>query len=206
SIGTKCMPIMLYRQTMCKQLNFTDMTTTTQEKTIWTIDPSHSEVQFKVRHLVISTVTGNFRKFEGAFETSQEDFGDAAINFKAQIDSLDTNNGQRDSHLKSADFFDAENFPELTFKSKSFQKKGSEQYSLVGDLTIRGVSKEVILDVEYGGTMTDPYGNVKAGFEVKTVINRKEFGLNWGAVTEAGGVVVGDEVKILANVQFVKSK
>lgn len=181
------------------------MTTTTKDKTTWIIDPSHSEVQFKVKHLVISTVTGTFRKFEGSFENSKPDFSDAEINFKAQINSLDTNNTQRDGHLKSPDFFDADNYPELGFRSKSFEKKNDEQYRLVGDLTIRGISKEVSLDVEYGGSMTDPYGNVKAGFEVKTIINRKDFGLNWGAVTEAGGVVVGDEVKILANVQFVKN-
>lgn len=172
----------------------------------WNIDPYHSEVQFKVKHLVISTVTGNFQKFEGSFSNSAEDFSDAEIKFSADIASISTNNGQRDEHLKSDDFFNAEKFPKMSFQSTKFEKLSDSEYRLTGDLTIRDVTQSVTLAVEYGGKMQDPYGNLKAGFEVTGKISRKSFGLNWHAVTEAGGVVVGDEVKIIANVQFAQVK
>jgi polyisoprenoid-binding protein YceI len=173
-------------------------------KTIWKIDPSHSEVQFKVKHMMISTVTGSFSRFDGTFESTQENFEDAEIYFEADIDSLSTNDAQRDGHLKSDDFFNAEQYPKLTFRSTSFRKTGDDTYKLTGNLTIRDVTKEVTLDVVYGGTMVDFYGNTKAGFELSGKINRKEYGLKWHAVTEAGGVVVSDEVKLLLNVQFAK--
>jgi polyisoprenoid-binding protein YceI len=172
--------------------------------TKWTIDPYHSEVQFKVKHLVISTVTGNFNQFEATMETENDDFSGANVEFSAAIDSISTNNAQRDGHLKSDDFFNAEKYPQLTFKSTSFQKNADGSYKLSGHITIRETTKPIDLAVEYGGTMTDPYGNVKAGFEIQGKINRKEFGLNWTAVTEAGGIVVGDEVKLLINAQMVK--
>lgn len=170
----------------------------------WIVDTMHSEVQFKVKHLVISTVTGTFNKFSAEMEAEKEDFIDAKISFSADIDSVDTNNAQRDAHLKSDDFFNAEKFPQMTFKSSSLEKSKGNNYILKGDLTIRDITKPVVLDVELGGVATDPYGQTKAGFEAVGKINRKEFGLMWSAVTEAGGVVVSDEVKILLNIQFVK--
>ncbi len=172
--------------------------------TTWAIDPTHSEVQFKIKHLVISTVTGSFKSFEGSVETENDGFEGAKVQFSAYIDSIDTNMAQRDAHLKSADFFDAENFPKLSFVSSSFTQKDDENYVLTGDLTLRGVTKSVTLSATYGGQMVDFYGNTKAGFEISGKINRKDFGLNWSAVTEAGGVVVSDEVKLHINVQVAK--
>jgi len=171
--------------------------------TKWVLDPMHSEVQFKVKHLVISTVTGSFKKFEGTLETDNEDFTGADINISLDVNSIDTNQDQRDGHLKGADFFDAEQYPAITFKSTSFEKDGSD-YILKGDLTIKGVTKPVKLAAEYGGVATDFYGNTKAGFDVTGKINRKEFGLTWDGITEAGSVVVSDEVKLIFNVQFAK--
>lgn len=181
------------------------MTTTTN--TLWKIDPTHSEVQFKVKHLVISTVTGNFGSYEGSIETGGEgnDFKNAKATFAADIDSISTNNKDRDQHLKSDDFFNAEAYPQLTFESASFEKTGDQSYKVTGDLTIRDVTKQIELDVVHGGTVEDPYGNTKAGFEVTGSINRKEFGLTWNAVTEAGNVVVGDEIKLQMNIQLIQS-
>ena len=170
----------------------------------WAIDPSHSEIQFKVKHLVITTVTGNFKEFSGSLEGNNDDFAGASISFEAQTASISTNSEQRDEHLKSADFFDAEQFPTLTFQSTTFTKKGDEEYSLTGNLTLKGVTLPIDLEVEYNGTATDPWGNVKAGFELKGKLNRKDFGLTWNAPTEAGGVLVSEEVKLIANIQLVK--
>lgn len=170
----------------------------------WALDPTHSEAQFKVKHLVISTVTGTFKSFEGSFESDSEDFEGAAISFSLDTNSIDTNQEQRDGHLKSGDFFDVENYPKITFKSTSFTKKKGDDYKLVGDLTIKDVTKSVELEVELGGIAVDPYGNIKAGFEVSGKINRKDFGLTWSAITEAGAVVVGEDIKLQFNVQFVK--
>ncbi|KPQ18970.1 MAG: hypothetical protein HLUCCX10_04105 [Algoriphagus marincola HL-49] len=168
----------------------------------WVIDPTHSEVSFKVKHLVISTVTGYFKKFEGSAESESDDFDGASVSFTADIDSIDTNQGDRDNHLKSADFFDAANHPKLSFSGKI--SKNGEDYQLVGDLEIRGTKKEVTLDVDFGGVAGDPYGQTKAGFEIEGKINRKEFGLTWSAVTEAGSVVVSDQVRLMLSVQLVK--
>ncbi len=170
--------------------------------TKWIIDPTHSEVSFKVKHLVISTVTGYFRKFEGSAESASEDFDGATVKFSADIDSIDTNQSDRDNHLKSGDFFDAANHPKLTFEGK-ISKKG-EDYKLLGDLTMRETTKKVELDVDLGGIAGDPYGQTKAGFEIQGKVNRKEFGLSWSAVTEAGSVVVSDQVKLILSVQLVK--
>ena len=178
------------------------MTTTT--KTLWKIDPTHSEVQFKVKHLVISTVTGNFSSFDGQIEADDDHFENAEAIFTADIDSISTNNNDRDQHLQSDDFFNAEKFPQLKFESSKFEKRGDGEYKVTGDLTIRDVTKEVVLDVVHGGTVGDPYGQTKAGFEVTGSINRKEFGLTWNAVTEAGNVVVADKIKLQLNVQFVQ--
>lgn len=173
--------------------------------TTWKLDPTHSEVAFKVKHLVITTVTGYFRSFDGTVVTENEDdFTTGKVDFTIDTTSIDTNQAQRDEHLKSADFFDAANQPQITFSSTSIEEKGSDEFVLRGDLTIGGTTKPVKFDVEFGGTVTDPYGNFKAGFEVSGKISRKEFGLTWSAVTEAGAVVVSDDVKIQASVQFVK--
>ncbi|WP_221390377.1 YceI family protein [Dyadobacter sp. NIV53] len=171
--------------------------------TKWVIDPTHSEVQFKVKHLVISTVTGSFKTFEGSAETETEDFDGAKITFAADTTSIDTNQAQRDEHLRSAEFFDSEKFPKLSFTGTSV-KTDDDTYTLKGDLTVKDVTKPFEFKAEYGGNMTDFYGQNKSGFEVTGKINRKEFGLTWSAVTEAGGVVVGDDVKIIANIQLIK--
>lgn len=170
--------------------------------TNWVIDASHSEIQFKVKHLVITTVTGNFNEFSGTVE-ADDTFENAKIAFEANTASISTNSEQRDGHLKSGDFFDAEKFPKLSFKATKFSKKG-DGFELVGDLTIKDVTNSVTLAVEYGGTAKDPWGNTKAGFEITGKINRKDFGLTWNAPTEAGGVLVSDEVKLIANVQLLK--
>jgi polyisoprenoid-binding protein YceI len=176
----------------------------TQVATKWAIDPMHSEVQFKVKHLVISTVTGSFQNFEGTVETEGDDFSNAKINFSLDVSSIDTNQEQRDGHLKGPDFFDAEQFPRITFESTSVTKESDENYKLTGNLTIKGITKPVTLEVEHGGIATDFYGNTKAGFEIDGKINRKEFGLTWDGVTEAGSIVVGEDVKLHANIQLAK--
>ena len=170
--------------------------------TKWIIDPTHSEVAFKVKHLVISTVTGYFRKFEGNAESTSDDFSGATVAFSLAVDSIDTNQSDRDQHLKSADFFDTANFPTISFAGKLVNQGGD--YQLVGDLTLKGITKEVALEVTYGGTVGDPYGQTKAGFEIEGKINRKDFGLTWSAITEAGSVVVSDQVRLQFSVQFVK--
>jgi polyisoprenoid-binding protein YceI len=169
--------------------------------TTWSIDSFHSEIHFKVKHLVITTVTGKFRNFSGSVETDNDDFNNASIAFTADVNSIDTGAEARDTHLKSPDFFDAEKYPALSFKSTSFTKKG-EDYILKGNLTIRDITRPVELSIEYAGTTKDPfYGKTKAGFELNGKINRKDFGLVWGALTETGGAVVSDEVKLHANIQ-----
>lgn len=176
----------------------------TAVKTVWGIDPTHSEVQFKVKHLVISTVTGQFGQFSANLESNDENFDGAKATFEAQIDSISTNNVDRDGHLKSPDFFDAANFPTLKFESTSFKKISGNDYEITGNITLKGISKEIKLKAEYGGLMTDFYGNIKVGFEIEGKINRQDFGLTWSAVTEAGGIVVSDEVKLILNLQFAK--
>ncbi|MFD2033286.1 YceI family protein [Belliella marina] len=166
--------------------------------TKWAIDPTHSEVSFKVKHLVISTVTGYFRKFEGSAESTSDDFNGAKVSFTADVDSIDTNQADRDGHLKSDDFFNAAEYPKLSFSGVV------EGDKLKGDLTIREVTKAVELDVDFGGVAGDPYGNTKAGFEIEGKISRKDFNLKWNAVTEAGSVVVSDAVRIILSVQLVK--
>lgn len=173
--------------------------------TNWTIEPSHSEVNFKVRHMMISNVSGQFTSFEGSAQTEGDDVSTAKATFSIDVNSITTNNEQRDGHLKSADFFDAENHPKLTFESTSMEKTGDQDYKLHGNLTMRGVSKPVAFNAEYGGIILDPWGNTRIGFTVTGKVNRKEYGLNWSAVTEAGGIVVSDEVKFEVHVEFVKS-
>jgi len=174
--------------------------------TKWTLDPVHSEVNFKVKHMMISTVRGNFSAFDVTAETTEDDFKNAAINFSADASSVSTGNEQRDGHLKSGDFFDVENFPKITFESNELRKSSDKgDYVLAGNLTIKDTTKPVELEVEFGGINKDPWGNIKAGFTVETKINRKEFGLTWNAALETGGVLVSDDVSIVAEIQMVKS-
>ena len=168
------------------------------------IDVDHSDVMFKVKHLMISTATGYFKKFDATLEIDETDFENATVSFEADIDSVDTKNEQRDAHLKSDDFFNAEQYPKMTFKSTKIEKVSDDEFNLTGDLTIRDTTKPVTLKVEYNGTTVDPWGMTRMGFEVSGKINRKEYGLKWSAVTEAGGLVVADDVKLAMNVEMVK--
>lgn len=179
------------------------METTT--KTKWQLDVAHSEIQFKVKHLMITNVTGKFSSFGAQVETDDNDFSTSAISFWADVNSVDTGNEQRDGHLKSGDFFDGENHPNINFVGTKFEKSGENEWKLTGDLSIRGVSKQITLDVEGGILAKDPWGNVKTGFSISGKINRKDFGLVWNAALETGGVLVQDEVKIMAEVQFAKA-
>lgn len=172
--------------------------------TSWNLDLSHSELQFKVRHMMISTVTGEFKQFSINTTTEGNDFATASVHLTADVATISTRNEQRDAHLRSDDFFAADQFPQLSFISTSMEKVDDENYKLHGDLTIRGITKPVILDVEFGGLAIDHYGNLRAGFTLHGKINRKEFGLMWNAITEAGGVVVADDVKIIASVSLIK--
>lgn len=175
-------------------------------KTQWVLDPAHSEVQFKVRHMMISNVTGHFKNFDASVTTDGDDLTTAHATFTADISSVTTNNEQRDGHLKSADFFDLENHPQLKFESTKLEKVSDEDYKLHGDLTLRGVTKPITLNVEFGGQVVDPWGNERVGFVIEGKLNRKEYGLMWSSLTEAGGVVVSDDVKLHVAVEFVKQK
>jgi polyisoprenoid-binding protein YceI len=177
----------------------------TQETTKWTIDPAHSSVGFKVKHLMISNVQGSFKEFDGVAVTKGNDFSTASISLSIKTSSIDTEATDRDNHLKSPDFFDASNFPTITLDGTKLRDLGDDTYELTGDLVMKGISKKVIMSVEYGGLMTDPWGNVKAGFSISGKLNRKDWGLNWNAALEAGGVLVGDEIKIVGDVQLIKT-
>ena len=172
--------------------------------TTWNLDPTHSELTFKVKHLMISNVKGEFTKFNATIHG--ESFESAKLTATIDAASVFTNNNDRDGHLKSADFFEVETYPELNFESTSIKKVDDEEYKLTGNLTIKGTTKPITLDVDFGGYMKDPYGNEKAGFSIEGKLNRKDFGLNWNAALEAGGVMVSEEVKIAAEVQFVKTE
>ena len=172
--------------------------------TNWALDAVHSELQFKVKHMMISHVTGNFTKFEATVTTEGDDFATAKINFSADVDSISTNNEQRDGHLKSPDFFDATNFPKITFEGTKMEKINEEDYKLHGNLTMRGVTQPVVLAATYGGTSKDPWGMTRCGFGIEGKVNRKEFGLVYNTILETGGVAVSEDVKIHANVEFVK--
>jgi polyisoprenoid-binding protein YceI len=171
---------------------------------IWKIDPTHSDVEFKIRHLMITNVTGYFGKYEGTAESTSDDFTDAKITFEADVNSITTKNEQRDQHLLAEDFFHAAQYPKLTFVSTGVKKVDDENYKIAGDLTMRGVTKPVELAVEFSGIVKDPYGQTKAGFEIKGKVNRKDFGVSFNAVTDNGGVMLGEDVKLQASVQLVK--
>lgn len=175
-------------------------------QTEWEFDKSHSKIGFSVTHLVITDVEGQFKEFTGTIKTKGDDFENAEIEFEANTASIDTDNEDRDKHLRADDFFNAEKYPNLTFKSKSFKKVEDDEYKLIGDLTIKGVTKEVELDVEYRGTVKDPWGNTKAGFELEGKINRFDYNLKWNKTLETGGLVVDNEVEIFANLELKKGK
>ena len=172
--------------------------------TKWSIDPTHSEVGFKVKHMMFTNVSGKFKTYDAEITTENDDFTKSEISFSADINSIDTNNTDRDNHLKSADFFDAENHPKLTFKSLSLTKSGDE-YQLTGELTLHGITKTVKLDAEVSGLLKDPWGNTKVAMNISGKINRKDWGLNWNSALETGGVLVGEEVKLIIDLQLVKS-
>lgn len=173
-------------------------------KTKWSLDQTHSEIHFKVKHMMISTVTGQFSKFTSSIETIGDDFRTAKIQFTADVDSISTNNEQRDAHLKNGDFFDVPNYPQITFRSSKIVKVDDENFKVHGELTMRGVTKDIVLDVEFGGIMQDPWGNTRTGFTITGKINRQDYAISFGGVTETGGLLLGDEVKISANTEFVK--
>ena len=175
-------------------------------QTKWTLDNSHTGVKFTVTHLVISEVEGSFKTFTGSMTASKPDFTDAQIDFSVDIASINTDNEQRDTHLKADDFFNAEKYPKMTFKSILMKKVGDNKYELFGNLTIRDVTKKVKFIVTYGGTVKDPWGNTKAGFKATATINRLEYGLKWNTLTEAGGAVVGSDVTISINAEFAQQK
>src|SRR5690606_8473689 len=174
----------------------------TVKKTTWVLDPTHSELTFRVKHMMISNVKGEFKDF--SIDVVGEDILNSVINAKIQASSINTNNTDRDNHLKSADFFDAEKYGDLSFTSSSIKHKDDNEYELKGVLTIKGISKEVSLEVEFGGINKDPWGNEKAGLSFSGKINRKDWGLNWNTALETGGVLVSDEVRIYGEFQFVK--
>ncbi len=174
----------------------------TATNTKWILDLAHSELLFKVKHLMISNVKGEFKSFKA--EIDGDDFRNSQVSVSIDTASIFTNSDDRDNHLKSADFFDAENHPVITFRSVSFNHVSDENYTLTGHLKIRGVEKEIKLNVEFGGINKDPWGNEKAGFSLNGKISRKDWGLNWNSALETGGVLVSDEVQLLGEVQFLK--
>ena len=180
------------------------METATATRTKWILDPAHSEISFKVRHMMITNVKGGFKKFDAWVETEGDDPASANVRVVIDTASIYTNDDKRDTHLRSADFFDVEHHEKIVFEGTSFKKISGDDYELKGNLIIKGTSKEMKLDVEYGGINKDPWGNLKAGFSVKGKINRKDWGLKWNALLETGGVLVSDEVKIDGEVQFIK--
>src|SRR5882757_6073077 len=173
--------------------------------TKWILDPTHSEVEFKVKHMMISTVSGKFTQFEADVQTEEEDFTTAKVSFTIDVNSITTGNEQRDGHLKAPDFFETAKFPQIKFTATRYENVDNDgSYEVYGELTIRDITKTVKLDTEFGGVIRDPWGNTRAGFSVNGKINRREFGLQWQAVTEAGGLVVSDEVRIHVGLEFIK--
>jgi len=175
-------------------------------KTKWLPDPMHSELQFKIKHLMISNVTGALKNFQAEVETEEEDFTTAKIILVAQMDSISTNNEQRDAHLRNSDFFEVEKYPELKFKSTKVERTANDIFALFGELTIKGVTKPVKLNVEFNGTTKDPWGGERAGFVVTGKINRADWGVNFNSVLETGGLMLGEEVKINSEIELVKQE
>lgn len=172
--------------------------------TKWVIDPTHSEIGFKVKHMMFTNVSGKFSKFDATIQSENNDIENSKIEFTGAIDSITTGNSDRDTHLLSPDFFDAAQFPEIKFSATSFAKINEGEYELVGDLTLNGVTKSVKLAADYGGLMKDPWGNTKMALSIEGKINRKDWGLNWNSVLETGGVLVSEEVRLNIELQFLQ--
>jgi len=170
----------------------------------WVVDPSHTLVEFSVKHMMIATVRGRFSAVEGVLEGDPADLTKATITASVDVASIDTREAQRDGHLKSADFFDVEKFPKMTFQSKRIEPKGDGEYTLVADVTIHGVTKELTFDMTYEGSGKDPWGGERMGFSAATKFNRKEFGLQWNVALETGGWLVGEQVKVEIHAELVK--
>ena len=173
-------------------------------QTEWAFDKSHSNVSFSVVHMLIAETEGTFKTFDGKVITEGESFENAQISLTVDLKSVDTDNEKRDNHLQSDDFFNTEKYPEMTFKGKKFTKVDDKNYELLGDLTIRDVTKEVKLDVVLNGFITDPWGNKRAGFKLKGEVNRFDYGLKWNKAIEAGGMVVSETVTIKANIELIQ--
>jgi len=180
------------------------VTTLSKGQQTWALDKSHSSMKFSVEHMMIAEVEGKFTAFDGTLQSAAPDFTDAKISFNAEVASITTDNETRDNHLKSDDFFNAEKYPRMTFTSTSFRKVTDKKYQLTGNLTIRDITKPVVFDVTYGGTVKDPWGNTKAGFKATAKINRFDYNLKWNTVTEMGEAVVSRDVNIVVNVEFAK--
>lgn len=173
-------------------------------KSIWAIDPTHSEIGFKVKHMMFTNVSGKFEEIYVNLENEDDHFETSDITFSAEVNSVNTGNLDRDNHLRSADFFDAEHYPKITFKSTAIKKINEGEFQILGDLTIKNVTQSIALDAEYSGLMKDPWGNTKTGLSINGKINRKDFGLTWNASLETGGVLVGEEIKLTAEIQLIK--
>jgi len=174
------------------------------QSTNWGFDATHSTVRFAVSHMVISEVEGNFSKYEGTVTTSKADFSDAKIDFTIDVSSINTNDADRDDHLKNEDFFDVSKYPNISFKSKSMESVGGNKFKLTGDFTMHGVTREIILDAKYGGTITDPWGNVKAGFKISGTIDRTLWGLKYNSTMDTGGLMIGEEIDIVCKMELIK--
>ena len=182
-----------------------NINTRIMENMKWEIDPTHSEVLFKIKHLEIATITGRFDEITGSAD-AEADFENAVFSFTANVDSIDTNNKNRDTHLKSADFFEAEKYPKISFYSTKFKRIGDATFEIIGKLTIKEITKPTILHIDYCGTKIDPWGNVKAALKLKGIINRRDYGLVWNSTIESGGVLVSEEVKINGNIELVRKQ
>jgi len=176
----------------------------TNAQDTWVFDASHSTVGFSINHMVISEIDGQFNSFEGTIISSEDDLSDAKINFSISVASIDTSNEKRDGHLLAADFFDEVNHPKINFESTSISKNSNGNYTLVGNLFMHGVTKEVTLDMKYGGTIKDPWGNTKAGIKITGNLNRTDYGLNYNSVMEAGGLMIGEDIEITCKMELAK--
>jgi polyisoprenoid-binding protein YceI len=186
------------------QINNSKKKTTIMATTKWVLDPTHSELGFKIKHLMISSVSGSLKSFQAEVETNGEDFSTAQISLSADMASISTNNDLRDAHLRNSDFFEVEKYPELKFTSTRLEKTDSDTFTLFGNLTIKGVTRPVKLNVEFNGVTKDPWGGERAGFVVTGKINRSEWGVNFNSVLESGGVALSEEVRIFSELQLVK--
>lgn len=180
------------------------MVTTQTATSTWTIDPAHSTAEFAVKHMMVSTVKGRFRSLEGTLHIDEANPANSWVEASIDVASIDTAEPQRDAHLRSDDFFNVEKYPRMTFRSKRVEPVEDTRWKIIGDLTIRDVTKEVVLDTEFEGRVTDPWGKERIGFTAETVLNRKEFGLKWNALLETGGAVVGDKVRVSLHIEAIR--